>query len=182
MVLISNLNSTRMPRTSGRRPPSRRRPMNADIQVATAVRTAAKFSWSVSTRRRARRSYIPPGAGRFRALARKRSGNGMASIQSKYRTSMRYAVTLLTNCRALSGSAPSAPLNCCNDMAHLMGSSKWVSSRRRLRCYASIGSSRQWMRSAAALTRRSAPKWGSASAVARDWGLTQLADRLDEMA
>jgi hypothetical protein len=47
---------------------------------------------------------------------------------------------------AVPGSGQNAPLNCCNGTGHLMASSKPVSFKRRRRCSASIGSSRQWMR------------------------------------
>jgi hypothetical protein len=80
------------------------------------------------------------GAGKSRTLDRKRSDNDMASIQTRCRTSLRYAVTLLTNCLALPGSGQNAPLNCCGGTGHLMASSKPVSFKLRLRCSASIGS------------------------------------------
>jgi exodeoxyribonuclease III len=106
---------------------------------------AALPSWRAATGilfsspRRARRSSTRRGVEKSRALDRRRSGNDMASIQNRSRTSLRYAVTLLTNCLAPPGSAQNAPLNWCNGTARLMASLKPVSFNRRLRCCASIG-------------------------------------------
>jgi hypothetical protein len=73
------------------------------------------------------------------ALGRRRSGDDMESIQNKCRTSLRSAVTLLTNCLARPASDRNAPLNCCDGTAALMGCSKPASFKLRLRCSASIG-------------------------------------------
>jgi 5'-3' exonuclease len=86
------------------------------------------------------------GAGRYRALGRKRSGNDMALIQAKYRTSSRSAETLLTNCLGLPGSDQNAPLSWCNGTGRLIGSLRPVSFKLKLRCSDFIGSSRRWMR------------------------------------
>ena len=75
----------------------------------------------------------------LRASGRKRSGNDMASIQNKFRTSLRSAVIPLTNCLALPESVRNAPLNWWNGTARLMGSSRPVSFKHRLRCSASFG-------------------------------------------
>ena len=99
-----------------------------------------------SSPRRGQRFSTRREAGRYRASGRKRSGNGMRSIQTRFRTSLRCAVTLLINCLALPESDQNAPLNCCNGTARLMASLKPVSFKRRQRCFASIGSSRRWMR------------------------------------
>src|ERR1700722_5081065 len=88
---------------------------------------------------RAQRSSTRRGAGRYRALGRKRSGNDMALIQAKYRTSSRSAETLLTNCLGLPGSDQNAPLSWCNGTGHLMGSLRPVSFKLKLRCSAFIG-------------------------------------------
>jgi len=57
----------------------------------------------------------------------------MASIQNKYRTSLRYAVILPTNCPARPGSGH-LPLNWCDGTAHLMASLTPVCSELRRRC------------------------------------------------
>ena len=93
------------------------------------------FNWP----RRARRSSTHRGAGRYRAWDRKRSGKDMASVQNRCRTSLRYAVTLLTNCRALPALARSAPLNWCTATGRWMESLRPASFKRRQRCCASIG-------------------------------------------
>jgi hypothetical protein len=69
----------------------------------------------------------------------KRSGNGMASIQTKCRTLLRSAGTLPTNCQALPESGQNARPNWCNGIARLMESLRLVSLKLRLRCSASIG-------------------------------------------
>jgi DDE domain len=92
-----------------------------------------------SSPRRAQRSSTRRGAAKSRALGLKRSGKDMASIQTKFRTSLPSAVILLTNCLALPESARNAPLSWCNGMVPLRGSPRPVSFKLRLRCYASFG-------------------------------------------
>ena len=107
----------------------------------------------------------------------------MASIQTQYRTSLRSEVILLTNCRAQPGLRQNAPLNWCDGTARLIVSLKQVSFQteaKMLRLYRLIAT----MDAAAplpALTDQE-PTWASASALARGWGLNQLADRLAEKA
>ena len=81
----------------------------------------------------------PYGVVNLRASDPKRSGNDMASIQSKCRTSLRSAVILPINCLARPASGQNAPRSCCGGTAHLMASSKPVSFKLRLRCSAFIG-------------------------------------------
>ena len=81
----------------------------------------------------------PRAVANSRASGPKRSGNDMASIQTKCRTSSRSAVTLLTNCLARPASGRNALRNCCGGTARLMGSLKPVSFKPRLTCSASIG-------------------------------------------
>jgi hypothetical protein len=80
-------------------------------------------------------------AGRGNRAHRARRGPGydMGSIQTRFRTSSRSEVTLLTNCLAPPESDQNAPLNCCDDTARLRGSLRPVSFKHRLRCSASIG-------------------------------------------
>ncbi len=79
------------------------------------------------------------GVANSRASGPKRSGNDMASIQTKCRTLLRSAVTLTTNCAALPELDRNAPRNCCGDTTRLMVSSMQVSFKLRLRCSAFIG-------------------------------------------
>ena len=92
-----------------------------------------------SSPRRALPSSIRQEAEKSRASGLKRSGNAMASIQTKCRTSLRSEVILLTNCLAQPGLGQNAPLNWCDGTARLMGSLRRVSFKIRLRCSASIG-------------------------------------------
>jgi hypothetical protein len=92
-----------------------------------------------SSPRRAQRSCTRRGAAKSRALGLKRSGNDMRSIQTKCRTSSRFAGTLPTNCRALRESGQNAPLNWYDGTARWMGSLRLASFKLRLRRSASIG-------------------------------------------
>ena len=92
-----------------------------------------------SSPRQAQRSSTRRGVANSRASGPKRSGNDMALIQTKCRTLLRSAVTLLTNCLARPGSDRNAQRNCCGGTARLMGSLRRVSFKLRLRCSAFIG-------------------------------------------
>jgi hypothetical protein len=105
----------------------------------------------------------------------------MASIQAKFRTSLRSAVILLTNCLALPESARNAPLSWCNGMVPLRGVLKagfFQTQAEMLRLYRLIAT----MDAKAPLPSLAdqEPTWASASNLARTWGLNQLADRLHE--
>ena len=75
--------------------------------VASEERAGGSALWQAaieipfSSPRRARQSCTRRGAAKSRALGRTRSGSDMASIQTRFRTSLRSAVTLPTNCLAL---------------------------------------------------------------------------------
>ena len=113
--------------------------------VAAEERAGGSHWWRAaigipfSSPRRALRSSTRRVAGSSRVSAPKRSGNDMASSQTKYRTSLRSVVILLTNCLARPGSGQNAPRSCCGGTARLMGSLMQVFFKLRLRCSASIG-------------------------------------------
>jgi 5'-3' exonuclease, N-terminal resolvase-like domain len=92
-----------------------------------------------SSPRRALRSSTRRVAGNSRVSAPKRSGNDMASSQTKYRTSLHCVVILLTNCLARPGSGRNAPLNWFDGTARLRGSLRPVSFKLRLICSGAIG-------------------------------------------
>ena len=92
-----------------------------------------------SSPRRAQRSFTRRGVANSRASGPKRSGNDMPSIQTRFRTLLRSAVTLPTNCLGLPESDQSALRNCCDGTARLTGSLRRVSFKLKLRCSASIG-------------------------------------------
>jgi hypothetical protein len=126
-----------------------------------------------------RRSSTRREAAKLRALGRKRSGNDMALIQTKCQTSLRYAVILLTNCLAPPESAQNAPLNWCDGTATLDGvleAGLFQTQAETLRLFRLIAT----MDAAAPLPSLGdqAPAWASASSLARDWELKQLADRV----
>ena len=136
-----------------------------------------------SSPRRALRSSTRRVAGSSRVSAPKRSGNDMASSQTKCPTSLRSAGTFRTNCPALPESGQNAPLSWCNGMERLMASSKPVSFQtqaKMLRLYRLIAT--MDAKAPVPSLADQEPRWVSASTFARDWGLNQLADRLDRMA
>jgi len=118
---------------------------------STLVRAAIGMLFSLP--RRAQRSSTRRGAAKLRASGPKRSGSDMASVQTKYRTSLRSAVILPTNCLAPPGLGQNVLRNWYGDTAHLMASLTPVCSELRRRRSASIDRSRRWMR------QRRCPRW-----------------------
>ena len=104
----------------------------------------------------------------------------MASIQTKYRTSLRSAVIPLTNCLALQESVRNAPLNWCDGTARLMWSLRSVSFKLRRRCFNLSVDRDDGCESAAALVRRSGTDMGFGFGIepCAHLALNQLADRL----
>ena len=81
----------------------------------------------------------PSRGGEIARIGPEEAGNDMASIQTKCRTLLRSAGTLLTNCRAPPESGQNAPPSWCNGTARLMESLRPASLKLRPRCSASIG-------------------------------------------
>ena len=106
----------------------------------------------------------------------------MASIQTKCRTSSRSAVTLPTNCPALPESGQNAPLKLVRRYGTLDGVLKaglFQTQAETLRLYRLIAT--MDAKAPLPLLADQEPTWSSASDFAHDWGLNQLADRLNEM-
>ena len=107
----------------------------------------------------------------------------MASIQTKCRTSLRSAVTLPTNCRALPESGLNGAAQLLRRHATLDGVSKaglFQTQAEMLRLYRLIAT--MDAKAPLPLLADQEPTWGSASTLTCDRGLNQLADRLGEMA
>ena len=118
--------------------------------------------------RNAPRSSIRRGAGKLRASGPKRSGSDMASIQSKYRTSLRSAAILPTNCLALPGLGQNVLRKWCGGTASLDGvldAGLFLTEAKMLRLYRRIAT----MDASAPLPSlaNQEPTWASASTLAR---------------
>src|SRR5262245_41543147 len=106
----------------------------------------------------------------------------MASTRSRCRISLRFVATHQTSCRVLRGLVQGAAdlLRRYETLEAILAAGRLVEQSEMLRLYRSIAT----MDASAPLPDLpdQAPTWAQASDLVRDWELSQLADRLPEMA
>lgn len=120
---------------------------------------------------------------RWRELARLRYANGMGSSRARSQISLPCAATPPTEFRVRKVSGRRAPLlSCANtrSLDALLAAGRFPAQAEELRLYRSIAT----MDISAPLPalRNQAPTWERASALAREWEMNRLADRLAELA